>query len=590
MKSTSRTAKAPARASAKPSIPKPGPGETLHLLTVPFEERALASAAGARWVPDVGWVYVAAALPRFLSRYAPKKYSWDAWLQDDLAGVTYPVPTPDADTGSFTLRRDQLQDMKTLLLARQTGAPEVIIGNDVGTGKTALATAMVKRMGNVRNVLVVAPLAVLPGWRSHLAEMGDGGKRWALINYESVKRLLNTPPSATAAKKTRTKNLRMVRDGTPRVQWDVVITDEAHYLGNPESLRSRTLEKVIAGPTGHPAFVIRLSATAGSDPAQLSYLHRGLFWGDGRAPHTHITADEYVQWCEGHNLTVNRSGYGNALTWQGEGTRELETMSALIFQGDTRWGVRRRPDWPEQQRFPVPVELTDDEMNAYEAEWETFQDALRKIERDKTTATRTNNARAAASARARGQAALIRYRQKAGQVRAAGTAEFAIEMLRKGKQVAISAEYIGTVNRLLEEFEAHKVPVATFTGQNPDTREEERIAYQRGEKRIIIYTPTEGFNLHAGETVVGGNNVPRITVVAEPRWSPKKALQAEGRSHRNGTNAPVYYTYAVGTVEEKVIRKVIDGMKNTTIINGEDAAPFDGLADALGVPFALDLA
>lgn len=487
------------------------------------------------------------------------------------------------------LRKDQLQDMKTLLLARQAGAPEVLIANDVGTGKTALATAMVKRMGNVHNVLVVAPLAVIPGWRVHLEAMGDGGKRWTLINYESVKRLLHTPASAANAKKTRTKNLRMVKDGIPRVQWDVIIADESHYLANPEALRSRTVEKLIAGPEGHPAFVLRLSATAGSDIAQLSYLHRGLLWGDGRAPRTHITADEYVAWCESHGFSVARSGYGNALKWEGEGARELEAMSRLIFQGETRWGIRRRPDWPEQQRFPVPVELTDEEMDAYEAEWALFQDALRKIEREKKTGAGAHTARAEATARARGLAALIRYRQKAGQVRAPGTVEFAIEMLRKGKQVAISAEYIGTVNRLLEEFEAHKVPVAIFTGQNPDTREDERIEYQRGQKRVIIYTPPEGFNLHAGETAVGGNNVPRVTVVAEPRWSPKKALQAEGRSHRNGTDAPVYYTYAVGTVEEKVIRKVIDGMKNTTIINGEDAAPFDGLADTLGVPFLPNL-
>lgn len=564
------------------------------MLDIPFEHRSLGSAFGAKWYAGMGWVYVGTALPAPLRHYRPRPYSWAQWVEDDYLGTHSALDRPpeaDASTGSFTLREDQLKDVALIMKGRAAGAPEFLVGSDVGVGKTLVALSAVKRMANVRNVLVVCPLSVAPGWRIHLREMGDGDMRWCVINYESAKKLLEPPKEALNAKRARTKNLHTANKGVAKVQWDVVITDEAHHLGNPESQQSRVIERLIRGPGTNSAFVIRMSATAGSNPAQLSYLHRGLFWQEGRSPRPLITSDEYQQWCESKGITVTTGRFGNALKWEGE-EDELRKMSALIYGGTPKWATRRRPNWPEQQRIPVPVDLSSEEVHAYEADWTEFQSTLGAIEKAKRaraskTMTASARARADATDRAKGLAAQTRYRQKAGQVRASGTAEFIAEMVSKGKQVAVSCEYIGTVEKLMEHLTAMKIPVTTFTGRNPTEREDNRIAYQQGKYKVIIFTPTEGFNLHAGDVAVGGNSAPRVTVVAEPRWSPKKALQAEGRGQRNGTEAPVYYIFATDTVEETVIKRVIEGMKNTSMINGEDAAPFRGLAEALHVPYVL---
>lgn len=482
--------------------------------------------------------------------------------------------------------------MATLLQAKREGLPEFLIGSNVGVGKTAVSVAAVKRMANVRNVLVICPLPVAAGWRTHLKEMGDGGKRWCVINYESTKRLLEPPAKAATAKRTRTKNLHTVREGKPRVQWDVVITDEAHWLANPESQRSRAIEKIIGNPAGsRSAFVIRLSATAGSNPAQLAYLHRGLSYRSGESVRKEITMAQYAEWCENRGIGVSVSRYGNSLSW-GKANSDLTKMNMLIFRGEPCWAIRRLPDWPEQQRIPLPMDLEDDEREAYEAEWSEFQDTMKRIERDRKaradkTMTRSARARAEAQSRAKGLAAQTRYRQKAGQVRAPSTASFAREMIAKGRQVCISCEYLGTASRVQEELEAAGVEVAMFTGENPTTREEERLRFQRGEAKVIIFTTTEGTNFHAGEKAAGATDTPRVTIVAEPRWSPKKALQVEGRAQRDGVSAPCYYPFAVDTVEEKVIKTVIAGMRDTGQINGDDTRPFDGLAKVLKVPFVV---
>src|SRR5699024_2491041 len=196
--------------------------------------------------------------------------------------------------------------------------------------------------------------------------------------------------------------------------------------------------------------------------------------------------------------------------------------------------------------------------------------------------------KALSEASAQGRAAQVRYRQKAGQIKARGTALFTKELLAKGRQVAISCEYIGTVEAVREALAASGIEAAEFTGQNRNERESHRVAFQRGEVSDIIFTPAEGFDLHANDSgVQGASRVPRAIVVAEPRWSPKKALQVEGRCHRDHQLAPVYYSYAEETVDEKVISASLAGMRDTKVLMGDSVAHFASLSQALGVPLVL---
>lgn len=547
----------------------------------------MASTHGARWIPDYGWVYVGTSLPNGLRHYLPRRYSWQQWLAEDLTGPTDGDPTADGTTGTITLRADQIEDTNALLTAQAAGAPEFLLGSKVGTGKTMVAIAAAKRMPGVRRILVVCPLTVAPGWRTALDQMGDGGKRWCIINYESSKRLLAQPASAAQAKRRSTKNRRHATDGIPRVAWDLVITDESHMLADPASQRSKVLERVIAGPKGTgPAFSLRMSATAGRDPSKLAYLHRGLAWRSGEPVRTHITAEQYQTWCAERGIVVQPGRFGNKLYWPEKNDADLDKMNLLLFTGAPKWGIRREPEWPDQQRHLLPVELTTDEQDAYEEEWSQFEAALKEVDRLRKAVRRSGgkgHGKKVASARAKGLAAMTRYRQKAGQLRAPYSADFALDLVEKGYQVAISCEYLGTVDRVREHLHNRDIEPALFTGDNRDTREDDRLRFQRGETPIILFTPAEGFNLQAGEAASGATTAPRATVVAEPRWSPIKALQVEGRAHRNGYEAPCYYAYATDTIEEKVLRTVLDGMQATSRIMGDDTDDLSGLAAVFGV-------
>ena len=57
--------------------------------------------------------------------------------------------------------------------------------------------------------------------------------------------------------------------------------------------------------------------------------------------------------------------------------------------------------------------------------------------------------------------------------------------------------------------------------------------------------------------------------------------QVEGRCHRDGQQATVYYAFAEGTVEEAVTAAVVRRMASMEAMAGEDAALLDAIADTI---------
>lgn len=549
------------------------------LLEVPYEQRSLASSKGARWQAELGWVFTGTVVPESLCGWLPKPYSWASFQQQDLDGKALGHAAGSYETGQVQLRDDQEQDRDRILDAWEQGAPEFLLASDVGCGKTYTVLAAIRRLEDVRNILIISPLSVVPHWRRSLEAIGDGGRRFCVINYESIQKLVSKPAAAHSAKRKSTKNRRTAKSGTGKIAWDVIICDESHYLTNPSSQRSQLVERIIAGPAGSPAWPIRMSATAGSNPAEMAYLHRGLFWATGKKPLTSITMDKYAQWCAEQRLGVSVDRW-DKLKWEKD-KGDLERIRRMLLDTEVPWAVRRRPeDWPEQQRIPTPVELSPEEMMLYERAWGEFKHAMRDIEKSVKSGQVS-----VAQKQAAGLAAQLRYRQKAGLLRAPHTTNFILDLLNKGLQVAVSCEFIDCVETISNGLRAKHVPVSLFTGRNRVDRETQRVRFQLGTSKVILFTPAEGFSLHAGEQAINGNQVPRATVIAEPRWSPKKSLQIEGRAHRDGQHAPCYYCYAENTIERRVVDVLVDGISNTKTMVGDDISSLTALAETLNVPF-----
>lgn len=583
-----------------PVVPDLGPapaGQRHWVLDVPFRKAedapvdgaALAKAFGARWVPSVGFVLTASSLPDPLRPYTPASYSWltldEAILNHDDWLTTPPGPA-DLTTGAITLRPGQEAAAAAITAARSSLCPEFLDASEVGTGKTYGALAAVKRMGAAR-CLVIAPATVLESWRLALEQIEPGRTHFVLVNAESLQHL-TYQPAATS----RTSAIKQAaKAGRGKVAWDVVITDEAHTFKNPAAYSGRTRERVIAGPAGAaPPFLITMSATAGKDPSDLAYLHRGLSNAlgvpdcglDGFAA---LLADRM-----GIELVESRFGDG-ALTWDKDGEHaadDLEATHDVLFDSWPTWAIRRVADWGEPPRHLVPVHLPPAEQSQYLLDWTEFKAAAAKAQRAYAKASQApkgarGRGKAMSTARAQGLAAQTRYRQKAGLLHAPHVAAAVRDHLGEGHQVAVSCEFHDTARAIVEDLAASGIEAVMYTGENRGTREEERRRFQTGQVRVIVFTPTAGFSLHAGEEAVGGTDAPRDLLVAEPRWAPIAMAQAEGRTHRDGAVSHVYYYFAEGTIEKDVLTRAIEGLGSQAVMMGQDREAIRSLGKAMGV-------
>lgn len=414
-----------------------------------------------------------------------------------------------------------------------------------------------------KRILILAPLGVLSAWRSTIERMGDGKNRVLLLNYDKLKKIYELAEGAKA------KTLKGVaRKGKP-LEFDVVVLDEAHRLKNPTSART----KLATGLYKEAGFLLWMSATAGQNLLELAYLAPLLAHRTGDRV-TEISKD-FEAWCKKQGFSLQRGTYGK---WSlAESPETNKQVHNLLFkpQRGILGALRRRPQdiegWPEIQRIAFPVELDHQGRELYNLAWEEF---LQAIESGKTTPAGQKNLLASPQ----GMAGLIRLRQKASTLKVPETCELAIELLENGKQVAISCQYLDPAEKILEFMAKEKIPATRFTGlENPTQKEENRLLYQTEKARVIVFTVEEGISLHAGEK----GNTPRVQIDHDPRWSAISAHQIDGRSHRNGTFAPIYWMFLRNTIEERIITRLLDRMASMQEIHGDEKDSLEILKNAL---------
>ena len=148
-----------------------------------------------------------------------------------------------------------------------------------------------------------------------------------------------------------------------------------------------------------------------------------------------------------------------------------------------------------------------------------------------------------------------------------GTTELVHDLLANGHQVAVSVSFMETLGALRNALAADRITVAEIHGGIPAReREEERLRFQRGEARVVLFTVEEGISLHQGEHA----DIPRSEVIHDLRWSAIQMVQIEGRCHRDGRFAQVYWAYADDSIEDRIARVVAGRIQSMKEMVGDD--------------------
>jgi len=519
-------------------------------LDVPFAMRGVASASGARWDADHSvFVYRGDSLPAALEPFRSAPFSLERRAELALNGEGAAAAKPDG--AGLVPRAHQRIAIAAIGASAKAKRPGFLLADDVGLGKTISAWQAILDMPKAKTVLIATPLAVVAHWRRTILAMGDGGKDVVVMNYERLGKLFDVKPGTNVKSKKG-----LARHGRAE-GFDVVVWDESHRCKNPTAARSKLAAKLNATA----GFVLWLSATAGQNPLELSYLAPLLANVTGDKPGN---LKDFEGWCLKQGLGVSRGNYGK-WEWRGD-PADCEKVRAMLFDGAVPAGLRRRPQdiagWPEINRILTPIELDPSARQLYEQAWTEFR---RQMDLD----VRGKDPKGAL-------AAMLRFRQKSSLLRVPGTVELALELLENGHQVAISVAFIETLDAIWEALDKELGDgcCAAIHGQiSTNDKEVERVRFQRGKARVVLFTVEEGISLHQGEELGRGlraTDVPRSEIIHDLRWSAIQMAQIEGRCHRDGKFAQVYWAFADGTLEERIAQIVAGRIQSMQGMIGDD--------------------
>ena len=353
----------------------------------------------------------------------------------------------------------------------------------------------------------------------------------------------------------RSARRRASRARAPRPSSTSIVLDESHRCKNPTAARSKLAAKLVA----NAGFCLWLSATAGQNPLELSYLAPLLASVTGARA---ADLKDFEQWCLDQELGVTRGTFGK---WEWRGDRaDCEKVRALLFEpartGQPPAGIRRRPEdiagWPAINRILTPIELDAEARALYDAGVD------RVPPRDGARAARARSevgARRVAAAPPE-ELAHPRARHRRARARAARQRPPGRDLGRVHRDADRAARGVSRPGS------ARSRARRSTAASPPAAREAERLRFQRGEARVVLFTVEEGISLHQGEH----NDVPRSEVIHDLRWSAIQMAQIEGRCHRDGRFAQVYWAYADGTVEEKIARVVAGRIQSMKEMIGDD--------------------
>jgi superfamily II DNA or RNA helicase len=544
---TSRRTTKPAPNRAKkavPDLPVAGPGERVWVLAVPFR----APAPGAVWRADLqAHVWVGAELPPELAPYDPPPYTFERFLEDELNDKPRALPLARPMTP-----RDQQWDGADVVAAHAAAGGRVfLLGDDPGVGKTGtaiLAARLIAEQREVRTVLVVAdrPAAItIPHWARSIAGFGDGGLRWCVTTWDRLAKV-------------------------SKLKFDLVIADEAHMVRHTTTQRWKHWKAVSgAGRVKDAPFVLACTATPAHTPLELPYL----------APEFAVRHGEGVrEWADlpkrltAHGFHVERGRYGWQWTEDADERRaDLARLQGWLADADPPATLHRPAPWGAVSVTGTPVALTPAERAAYDSEWSEFRAEMQLARRSRQSA--------------KGRAALLRFRQKAGLIRVQATVDWVKAQVEAERQVAVSVEFVETAaDPIREALLDSGIPVAGIYGRDRFDVEAERLRFQRGEAPVCVFTVTASISLHAGELLPDGrpaSGTPRVGLFHQPRFSGIQARQVTGRTHRDGQVSPWRIAFAEDTVEEQVARVMVERLAVSGSAAGADTSSLQEIAELL---------
>jgi SNF2 family DNA or RNA helicase len=426
----------------------------------------------------------------------------------------------------------QIEGVAFLLGRRRT-----ILADDMGLGKTRQSIVALRHAEPGGPYLVVCPASVKLNWQREIAMVdaavecrilygkGDAPLRkdftgWAIINYDMLGRRV---------------------DELKRLSWCGLVFDEAHYLKNHHSQRSKHARSLTLVDGKGPVVHALTGTPLTNRPRDLFPLLQLV---------RHPLGTSFLSFAKRY-CDAEHNGFG----WVTDGASNLGELTVQLHGIMMRRRKDEVLDLPPKVRTWLDVPIPQGTAAA------EFRDAVEALLLAKNSST-------VGSGRIRLLAKLTKARQKIAIAKVPLSIDLIEGILDQGEKAIVFSCYDGPVQMLAEHFGDRCVKLTGAT-------------QAKGRQSLVDrFQQTDSVRLFVANIVAGGIGLnltaARHVVFNDLDWVPANHWQAEDRAYRIGQThtVNVHYLVAKGTVDE-FVQRVLEtkAMLVNAVVEGEALSP-----------------
>jgi SWI/SNF-related matrix-associated actin-dependent regulator 1 of chromatin subfamily A len=424
------------------------------------------------------------------------------------------------------------------------GRRRAILADDMGLGKTRQAVVSLRHRAPAGPYLVVCPASVKRNWAREIGLVAPEAStlviegsasvpvtaEWVIVNYDI---------------------LRAHADTLQRVPWAALVFDEAHYLKNHTSARSKLARDLTARASAKAAQPLAVQLLTGtpltSRPRDLFVLLQLIAHPLGRS---------FLAFAKRY-CAAEKGDFG----WKTGGASNIDELTVQLH------GVMLRRSKDDVLALPPKLRT----WLRVDVPAGTGSQAVKKVfallagKRD----AGSGSASPALDARKRGKllAFLTEAREALALAKTSATIDFVRSAVEQGEKVIVFSCFADPIEKLARTFGAAAV---VLTGKTPGAKRQELVDRFQHDQDVRVFLA----NIIAGGT---GLNLTAATQVVfnDLDWVPTNHWQAEDRAYRIGQTRTVNVTYFVaGNTIDDFVHAVLETKAAlvNAIVDGEALA------------------
>lgn len=437
-----------------------------------------------------------------------KFYSF--YMLKDCIKQRKPEPVIDPTKYERDPKPHQIVAIKKLLMN-----DKFILADEMGLGKTT--SAIIAAMeGQFKKILVVCPASLKLNWKIEISNYDspdnisvvDGSnltvKKWTIVNYDILKNFHHLPRRGVKVSDLPVSPIDYHK-------FDLVIADEAHYLKNAASNRTKIFNDFAK------KIPVRWLLTGTPITNKPIDFYNLLYLCDSPVAANWVG---YVKrYCAGRQF--NRKGTKQKY-WVCSGSSNLDELREFSSDVILRRTKNDSIDLPQKTIKPVylPLEFSTS-YNSYIAEYEAWVEEMEAVgEKPSITDHLTK---------------LIKVRQLLSYDKIQHTIDMAEEIIENGQKVIIFSCFSNTIKELMAHFGKKAVMI------------DGSVSKEKRQQAVDLFQNDEKITVFCGNIVAAGVGLTltegSVVIFNDLDWTPANHMQAEDRAHRIGQQNKVHIIY-----------------------------------------------